>query len=388
MKYYFPLHLDGDNRGCEAIARATAELLVESKDNLVGLCTNTSLDSKLGLADYITLVAAPSNNIFKVLLRKLHRFIAPQRVKHMRFVFSQMYDKFLRNIPDDGIVLSTGGDMFCYGNNEAVYTSRKCQERGLKTILWGCSVGENNLTQEKIMCLKNFDLIYVRESLTESVLRKIGLNNVINYPDPAFCLLPKPCMLPVCFDKWKRVIGLNISNFVLANGHNSLNMLSSFIEYILKKTDYYILLIPHVLWSNQDDTIPSMHLYNLYKESNRIGVLDSKKYNYCEIRYIISKCHYFIGARTHSVISAYSTCIPAIALGYSIKSIGIAKDLGLSEKLVIDCTKHIHSNKIIESFIYLEQHDKNIREHLRLTMPIYKSRLNSLKSEVIKLLSR
>ena len=27
MKYYFPIHLDGGNRGCEAIAKGTAMLL-------------------------------------------------------------------------------------------------------------------------------------------------------------------------------------------------------------------------------------------------------------------------------------------------------------------------------------------------------------------------
>lgn len=39
MKFYFPLHLDGDNRGCEAIAKGTAMLLNVPKENLIGLCT-------------------------------------------------------------------------------------------------------------------------------------------------------------------------------------------------------------------------------------------------------------------------------------------------------------------------------------------------------------
>ena len=38
MKYYFPIHLDGGNRGCEAIAKGTAMLLgTDVKDN-IGLC--------------------------------------------------------------------------------------------------------------------------------------------------------------------------------------------------------------------------------------------------------------------------------------------------------------------------------------------------------------
>ncbi len=384
MKYYFPLHLNGDNRGCEAIAKGTALLLDEPKENLVGLCTNSTLDIKLGLSDYITLVDAPSNNIISVLLRKLHRVATPQKTKHMKYVYSQMYDNFINNVPMDSVVLSTGGDMFCYGNNEAVYTSEKCQSRGLKTILWACSIGEKNLTSEKLKCLHNFDLIYVRESLTYNLLLEYGLKNVINFPDPAFCLEPKSCVLPNCFEKGKQIVGVNISNFVLSEDPEKEIMILNFVEYIFNKTNYDILLIPHVLWSNQDDRIPSKSIYEKYYKTNRIYILDTKRLNYCEIRYVISKCHAFIGARTHSVISAYSTCVPTIALGYSVKSKGLAKDLDLSEKLVINCTKDIYPYKLIESFIYLEDHYKDIKEHLEIALPKYVSKLTSLKSEILK----
>ena len=46
-----------------------------------------------------------------------------------------------------------------------------------------------------------------------------------------------------------------------------------------------------------------------------------------EYKAIISQCKVFIGARTHSTIAAYSTCVPTFVFGYSIKSLGIAKDL-------------------------------------------------------------
>ena len=55
MKYYFPIHLDGGNRGCEAIAKGTALILKENKDNLIGLSTDMELDHRLKVDDYITL---------------------------------------------------------------------------------------------------------------------------------------------------------------------------------------------------------------------------------------------------------------------------------------------------------------------------------------------
>ena len=35
MRIFFPIHLDGGNRGCEAIAKGTAILLQEKKENLI-----------------------------------------------------------------------------------------------------------------------------------------------------------------------------------------------------------------------------------------------------------------------------------------------------------------------------------------------------------------
>ena len=44
-------------------------------------------------------------------------------------------------------------------------------------------------------------------------------------------------------------------------------------------------------------------------------------------KYIISQCAYFIGASTPSTIAAYSTGVPTLVVGYSVKAKGIAKDL-------------------------------------------------------------
>ena len=74
--------------------------------------------------------------------------------------------------------------------------------KGIKTILWGCSIGKNNLTPAKIETLRKFSFIYARESLTADMLhRELGLTNVVTFPDPAFILKPQKCFLPPCFEK-------------------------------------------------------------------------------------------------------------------------------------------------------------------------------------------
>ena len=373
-KFFFPLHLNGGNRGCEAIAKGTALLLKEPKENLVGLCNDVDLDNRLGVSSFVSLVPSPSLNRLKLLLRKAHRLICPQHSKHMKFVYRQTYDEFLKKIPVNGIVFSTGGDMYCYGNNEAVYTARYCQKKGLKTILWGCSIGEKNLTPEKIETLKNFDLIYVRESLTEKVLRSQGIGNIIRFPDPAFILEPQKISLPSFFDDGE-VVGINLSRFVLGNDPVRISMMHHFMDYLLRETNLHIMFVPHVLWRDQDDRIISNEFIKMYSNTGRVHLFDSDSFNYCEIRYAISKCKYFVGARTHSVISAYSTCVPAIALGYSIKSKGIASDLGLDERLVVDCTNECYESKITEAFVLLQRMETSVRHHLENVIPEYKQRL-------------
>jgi polysaccharide pyruvyl transferase WcaK-like protein len=119
-----------------------------------------------------------------------------------------------------------------------------------------------------------------------------------------------------------------------------------------------------------------------FNSDKRILTLDIDSLNYCQIRYAISKCKAFIGARTHAIISAYSMCVPAIALGYSIKSRGIAKDLGLDERLVVN-SKNFAEGDLLRSFNYLMDNEANIREHLQSVMPAYKQKTYGIR-ELLK----
>lgn len=386
MKYYFPIHLDGGNRGCEAIAKGTALLLESKASNNIGLCRDIELDTRLGLADYVTLY--PSNNLtpLQKVLRtiEVHSTSNPQK----RGEILQKYDylNFFKPVTSDDIMLSTGGDMMCYVNNQVNYTNNLMHSRGIKTILWGCSMGPENLTPEKEETLRNFSLVYARESLTFDFFKSLGLKNVCLYPDPAFILEPQDCELPECFRNSK-VVGLNLSNYVL--GDFSLDKpfgkeVSELMDYILNETDLHILLVPHVTWPEQDDRKVAKIVRDYYKGSERISILDVDKLNYCQIRNVIGKCQYFIGGRTHAVISAYSMCVPALALGYSIKSRGIAKDLGLDNSLVVD-SKHITNGQLLKSFKKLQQEGEKIRTHLETFMPIYKERTYGIRNDLQKL---
>lgn len=386
MRFHFPIHIDGGNRGCEGIAKGTAKLLGLPKEQLIGLCSNVQLDTRLGVGNYVTLVQRKRLSFYQRVIRKLLSFCSvPLANKYSDRI---VYKPFIDKMKQDDIMVSTGGDMMCYNDNEVIYTNNLVHTNGLKSILWGCSVGKNNLTPAKIDTLKNFSLIYTRESLTYELMKSLNLNNVILFPDPAFILQPEQCTLPSLF-KDVDVVGINLSNYVVGGDNLETPFgleVKELIDYIINKTNFNILLIPHVLWNGQDDRLISQEIVNHYN-SNRITILDSERLNYEQIRYVISQCLLFVGARTHAIISAYATCTPAIALGYSVKARGIAKDLQLNESLVVD-SKDFNKNQLLDSFCYTLCNVNDIKSHLEQTIPLYVKQLDILKDSVCRMLNK
>jgi len=374
MKIFFPIHLNGGNRGCEAIAKGTALVLKEKKENLIGLCTDMQLDEKLGIDKYVTLQSFRKPSLPFRIKNKIYKNLCRDKWEAQSFAYHYQYDSFLNQLENNDIMFSTGGDMMCYSENQVIYTVNYLHNRNIRSVLWGCSIGENNLTPRKLDALKHFSVIYARETLTKDVLINHGINNVVVYPDPAFVLEPEICQLPLCFNRGD-VIGINLSNYVMGGFDYNTKFaqeVDALIQYILKKTDKQILMIPHVSWNRQDDRIICKLIQEKY-DSNRISVLDMNELNYCQIRYVISKCCCFIGARTHAVISAYSTNTPAVAIGYSIKSRGIAKDIGMPQETIVD-SKNIKKGQLLESSKYVLDHNQQIRNYLSANMDKYRGK--------------
>lgn len=384
---FFPLHLDSGNRGCEAIARGTIDILGLNKKNYLALSRDISYDTVTGL-DSIVSYTSNQHNIFQKVFRRL-TIINKSEAERDLIDFTYLYKRSLDSIDDKSITFITGGDMMCYGNNEVNYITEYLKKVNKKVVLWGCSIGEENITPEKEVALRSFDLITARESLTYDFLtNKLGLNNVHLFPDPAFVLKAENCNLPEYFSN--ECIGINISNFVTAKidetslfGKNLINT----INYILSNTSYHIVFIPHVFWTNQDDRIVCNHFLDVLGNNERIHVLNTETMTYCQIRYAISQLKMFMGARTHAVISAYSMKVPTIALGYSIKSKGIAKDLFMPEYSVLDYRNLENEDELVERYICLQSDTEKISSIFEKELPEYINRAYDAKAcvdEVIK----
>ena len=94
-----------------------------------------------------------------------------------------------------------------------------------------------------------------------------------------------------------------------------------------------------------------------------------------QLKYIISQCRLFIGARTHATIAAYSTCVPTLVIGYSVKSRGIATDLfEIEENYVVPIQTIKSVRELISAFDWLEANANTIKQHLQSVIPAYQEK--------------
>ena len=161
-------------------------------------------------------------------------------------------------------------------------------------------------------------------------------------------------------------------------------MLDSFvhlIRYILKNTDCSVALIPHVVWHDNDDRTVLKQLYEAVHCPERVVLIED--HNCMQLKGFISRCRFFVGARTHATIAAYSTLVPTLALGYSVKSRGIATDLfGTDDHYVLPVQQLCTADTLTESFRWMMNQEQAIRSHLEAAMPGYIGRAASIKETV------
>ena len=382
-KYIFATHMGIGNRGCEAITKSLCLLLDLPREQTQIYSKYYEEDKKCDLQNHGEIIKIVQWNEFP-LIKKIFYKLRVAIKGDSQIIELMKYD--LTRITSDSIVFITGGDLYCYEDTIKLmkFIHDYAINQGAKTLLIGCSIDEKFLTTKVLEDLKRYDLITVRESITFENIKRHGINkNVFLVPDSAFILSSQAD--GVFIQSNDDLVGINISRYINGGEEDNtifLRNIEKVINYILENTNYNIMLIPHVFWKDQDDRKLIWILKRKFS-SKRVFIFNSEKFNYCQIRYAISQCRFFMGARTHSVISAYSECVPTIALGYSVKSVGIAKDLGMNENTIVDCQNLKHENEVLKAFVYLENNENEIRDFLKERLPSYIEEVKGLK-EIIK----
>lgn len=280
----------------------------------------------------------------------------------------EMYHDALNFITPDTVCLSVGGDNFCYPNwhRQAVFQC-SAAKNSAPSILWGCSVEPAAITSEMTEVLGSYTHILARESLTYIALRDKCIDTDVQLlPDPAFRLNFEPIELPPNFQSGD-IVGINISPLVIRRESVPGIINDNFvclINHILTHTSMKVALIPHVVMPADNDNAALSELFQLLPEQLRSRVwLVDEKLSASQLKYVISKCRFLVCSRTHASIAAYSSGVPTLVIGYSVKSTGIAEDLGVSEFVIdIENIKLPHSVK--DAFTKLFSQEDKVRSIL------------------------
>ena len=372
------------NHGCEAISRGTVELLGANEYRI--LSENCQEDAQYGLDICAALESAKETR------KKDFGFLKAYAKLKLTGNYTDMdglyYLPAIKSCKGNtDIAFSIGGDNYCYGNTALyAYLNRAFLKHGIKTVLWGCSIEPEVAAEEDVAeDLRNYSIVAARESITYAAAKAVGANAML-MPDPAFHMRPENCEFDEHF-LHNEVIGINISPMIIDNEKNhgaAYVNYKTLIKYILDNTEVYIALIPHVVWASNDDRIPLRQLYEDFDHNPRLIVVGD--HSAPELKYIISKCSFFVGARTHATIAAYSTGVPTLVVGYSVKARGIARDLfGTEDGYVLPVQQLKESNELTQAFIRLYEKRDAVRAHLNEMLPGYIARADAARKALEEL---
>ena len=363
-------HSGCENRGCEAIVRSTSALFAQKGAQV----TLTS-----GQAEWDRTLKLP--NIAKLVDEQISPYSVSRFVNSVGFRLgmprehevARKYLPVIREGKRADVCLSVGGDTYCYAPQEHIRViNGRLKRAGRPLVLWGCSVNPELLEGECLNDLKAYDLVIARESITAQAMRDAGMN-VRTWCDPAFTMPAEELPLPAAW-KEKQTVGLNVSPLVLDHAKNrdaALDAFTALVHHILKTSENVVALIPHVTWAHDNDMDALSAIKARFADEPRVFLLPDNL-NAMQYKGYVKRLSGLVTARTHVSVAAYSTFVPTLVIGYSVKARGIARDLFGSEAgHLIPAQELSGEAELIAAYDTMMQRGDAERRQLQERMPSY-----------------
>lgn len=171
------------------------------------------------------------------------------------------------------------------------------------------------------------------------------------------------------------MIGINVSSLIGDGRYGVseemvLRSMKEMIDAVLRQTSLKICFIPHV---KKDADLSVLRKLDRYVgDRERALLIDREDLSAVQKKYIISNCRLFVGARTHATIAAYSSMVPTLVIGYSVKSVGIATDLfGTADGFVVPISEFRDPGRLAAAFRRFLERETEIRAQLEARIPSY-----------------
>ncbi|MDR1734079.1 MAG: polysaccharide pyruvyl transferase family protein [Oscillospiraceae bacterium] len=383
-------HAGSLNRGNEAILRGTIPLLREAFPG----CTidiyshYPQEDTAFEAADTSVKSFLPHRmpNIHKYSMDwlKLAKYRFESQEKADTFFFTKVFS--YSDIAECDLALSVGGDNYCYGTvSDFAAVQLTLSAANKPAVLWGCSLDSDTMTPQKQANLLRYKAITARETRTYAMLTALGCGEKTTLaPDPAFGMEPDECPLPSGFVPGETVL-LNLSPYITEKNDCAVEACIAFVRSVLADGGT-VGLLPHVTREGVDDRQSFRPLEYAFTDRTKVFNCDEDgRLTAPQLKYIISKARLLVAARTHAAIAAYSSAVPALALGYSAKSAAIAEDLFCGTNpwgvpalfpdtaaLTISASELTGNSLIVKAKALLEK-ENELRAHMAEAAPLWKA---------------
>jgi polysaccharide pyruvyl transferase WcaK-like protein len=195
--------------------------------------------------------------------------------------------------------------------------------------------------------LSRSDKVYVRaEELVAEVRALVPSDrkdSVTFCNDLAFIVAPKAFYPPELNEAFghRPVVGFNISGLLFIGGYTSSNQFGLRLEYkelvlrsialFAEQGDANVILVPHLLVNHGEaDNLACQEILQELqsKYAGRLFMVNPP-YDEAQIKSVIARCDFFVGARMHACIAALSQCVPTVGMAYSGKFSGVFCSVGM-----------------------------------------------------------
>lgn len=236
--------------------------------------------------------------------------------------------------------------------------------------------------------------VFARDHLSSAYLNSIGISgNTEEAIDVAFRL---PFIKPRAQHETVQV-GINVSGLLLSGGYSGDNQfglsidygqaINQIISFFVAQPNVQVHLVAHVLEPNMPIEDDLRACQKLSAQFPAVLVAPAFK-RPSEAKSYIAGMDFFIGARMHACIAAFSAGVPVVPMAYSRKFNGLFGTLGYSH--LVDCKSDTTSGavaKISECFLSLNSVRADLKSatvSVETRLAVYENYLKQFISTLIK----
>lgn len=197
----------------------------------------------------------------------------------------------------------------------------------------------------------------------DSTRHKVGVDMAFILPTKKSLEKIAPTIQKWLLDDSNLLVGINISGLIYNDPNSAKNhykfktnyndAIEKIVKKILDESTARIVLLPHVLTPPghyESDYQASLNLVEKLglEKSDRISI-QPPILDQCEIKWLISQMHWFMGTRMHATIAALSTETPVCTISYSDKALGVFETCGVGN-CVID-PRELGTEEVVQATI-------------------------------------